>query len=284
MALAKKKDQEDPQSYIARKEYKKAIAIFRERVAKQPKNSGLKMNLADTLLMDNQIEDALREYKELASVYTDEGFIVKAIAIYKKMLKMRPDMKEVEHLLSELSDKRVMDAPRPKAAPVAQPMEMEEEAQVAEEEPSPLATQLEIEMKLFKDLAREEFQQIVAKLTLRHYAEDTIVVQEGDPGDSMFIVARGEVRVLTKDSKQKEVVLANLSEGEFFGEVSLLTGRPRTATIITNLDSELLELKREDFESIIAKFPHVKQVVEDFHQQRAYKTIEAMIQSLQNKE
>lgn len=89
--------------------------------------------------------------------------------------------------------------------------------------------------------------------------------------------------MLTKNAQQKEVVLANLGEGEFFGEVSLLTGRPRTATILTNVDSELLELTRDDYERIASKYPHVKDVVQEFHQQRAYKTVEAMIQSLHSK-
>jgi cAMP-dependent protein kinase regulator len=143
---------------------------------------------------------------------------------------------------------------------------------------------LEIETKLFPDLAPEEFRRIVDKLVLQHYEEDTMVVQEGDPGDSMFIIAHGEVRVLTRDAWDREVVLANLREGDFFGEVSLLTGKPRTATIITNVESDLLELKREDFDQIIQEFPGVRRVVEDFHQERAYKTIEAMIQAMRSGE
>jgi hypothetical protein len=62
-----------------------------------------------------------------------------------------------------------------------------------------------------------------------------------------------------------------------------LTGKPRTATIITNSKSELLELTKSDYEKIIAKFPNVTKVVEEFHLQRTYKTVEAMIQARQEK-
>ena len=85
---------------------------------------------------------------------------------------------------------------------------------------------------------------------------------------------------MTRDKKNREVVLANLGEGEFFGEVSLLTSKPRTATIITNTDSELLELTRKDYEKISADHPNVKKVLHEFHEARAYETVEAMIQAL----
>ncbi|PWT93338.1 MAG: hypothetical protein C5B54_01995 [Acidobacteria bacterium] len=263
------KKSDDPQEYIARKEYKKAIDLLREKLSKQPKNNSIRLSLADTLFADNQQAEAINEYRTLASQYTEEGFLVKGIAVYKKILKLRPDMRDVEELLEKLSDKR-SDPPSGRKEVSAVEPTFEETAST------------EIESKLFRDLSQEELRQVIDKLILRHYEEDTIIVQEGDPGDSLFIVARGEVRVLTKDSKQKEVTLASLGEGEFFGEVSLLTGRPRTATIITNVDSDLLELKRLDFDVIIEQFPHVRQVLEDFHQQRAYKTVEAMIQSFRS--
>ena len=263
MFFRKKKAEEDPQDLIARKEYKKAISMLRDRLKKDPEDLTLRLNLCETLLLDKQPDQAFNEYRKLASDYTDQGFLVKAVAIYTKMLKLRPEDKKIEVLLSNLSDRRDMEA-------------------VAESE-SPPGGHLEIETRLFKGLAPVEFRQIIGKLTLRHLDEDTIVVREGDPGDSLFIIVRGEVRVITRDSRQREVTLASLGEGEFFGEVALLTGKPRTATIITNTGSELLELTRKDFEGIVARHPNVKKVMQDFHLQRAYKTVEAMVQSFREK-
>lgn len=289
-----KKDSEDAAEYVARKEYKKAIAIYKERLAKQP-NSNLRLSLADTFLMDSQPDEAVREYKNLAADYTDQGFLVKAIAIYKKILKLRPGDSEVNRLLEELSSSRAGESQRPKPATssvapaqplevampvdVAEPVELGQDAIIAETVAEPV---LEIEQQLFQGLSAEEFLDVAESLRLHHFEEDTIVVQEGDPGDSFFIVVRGQVRVETHDSKHQTIVLASLGEGEFFGEISLLTGRPRTATIITNLDSELLELTRKDYENIVARYPHVKTLMEAFHQQRAYRTIEAMVQSLRH--
>jgi len=86
---------------------------------------------------------------------------------------------------------------------------------------------------------------------------------------------------LSREEFKQIVANLTLRQGEFFGEISLLTGKPRTATIITSTSSELLELTRDDFAKIVKKHPHVQKVVEEFHLQRAHKTMEAIIQSLQ---
>ncbi len=261
-----KKKKEEPHELIARKQYKKAIELLRSRVSRDLDNTGLRLQLAEVYLSNGQMPEAMMEFRRVASQNAKEGNAVKAIAIYKKMLQLSPS-KEIESLLENLTESITVNTVDADDVSVKSPKE------------EPVARAIRLETKLFADLKPEEFKQIVSRLNLRHYDEDTVVVSEGDKGDSLFIVVQGEVRVLTKDLKAKEVVLANLGEGEFFGEVSHLTGKPRTATIITNTVSDLLELTKADYDNIIAKYPHVRQVVEEFHLQRAYKTVEAMIQS-----
>lgn len=261
----------DPADFIEKRQYKKAIALYREKLKGQPKNTALLMNIADTLLLDKEIDQAILDYKKIAELQTEQGFILKAIAVYKKILKIQPANTEVEHLLSNLSERLALTETQPEAIKEKEPVSKG----IGE-------STLEIGNKLLKDLTRDEFKQVVAKLNLRHYEKGTVVVKEGDPGNSLFIVVRGEVRVLTQTPTKKEVFLANLGEGDFFGEIALLTGKPRTATIITNTKSELLELTKDDYENIISRYPNVKKVVEEFHLQRTYKTVEAMVQAQQN--
>jgi cAMP-dependent protein kinase regulator len=261
----------EPEDFIEKKQYQKAIGLFKEKLKDQPQNTALLMNLADTLLLDQQVDLAVREYKKVASIQTDQGFVLKAIAVYKKILKLQPDNTEVEHLLSNLSERMALTT---ESGPAKEKTSKQQPAST---------TPVEIETELFKGLTRDEFKQVVSKLKLRHFDQNSIIVKEGDPGDSMFVVVRGEVRVVTHTDDNKEVFLANLGEGEFFGEIALLTGKPRTATIITNSNSELLELTKADYEKIVAKFPNVTKVVEEFHLQRTYKTVEAMIQARQEK-
>ena len=261
----------EPEDYIEKKQYQKAIDAYLQKLKDQPKNTALLMNLADTHFLNKDIDQAVREYKKIAEIQTQQGFVLKAIAVYKKILKIQPANSEIEHLLSNLSERLTL---------------METQPDTNEEQPvsqKPADMKLDAENKLFADLSRDEFKQIVSKLNLRHYDKGAVVVKEGDPGDSIFVVVRGEVRVLTQTPAKKEILLANLGEGEFFGEIALLTGKPRTATIITNAKSELLELTKDDYEKLISKYPNVKKVVEEFHLKRTYKTVEAMIQAQQEK-
>jgi cAMP-dependent protein kinase regulator len=268
MVLGRKKEPEDPAKYVARKEYDRAIKLYRERLSKQPDNLNMRLALSDALLLSGHDDEAIQELTTLARLYTEEGFIVKAIAVYKKILRLRPGMAEAERSLMELSGNRD-EAASPKAAESSEKVRSEKKSLPV----------VEMETVLFRHLSAEEFREVVSRLTLKHFEEGSVVVAEGDPGDSMFVVVNGEVSVNTKNAKGKQITLANLGEGEFFGEISLLTGRPRTATIITNMDSDLLELTRKDYENVVAEHPNVADVLKEWHHQRAYKTVEAIIQS-----
>src|SRR5687767_3528074 len=84
----------DPEDYIDKKQYQKAIALYREKLKDQPKNTALRMNIADTLVLDKDVDQAILEYKKIADLQTEQGFILKAIAVYKKVLKIQPENEE----------------------------------------------------------------------------------------------------------------------------------------------------------------------------------------------
>ena len=108
---------------------------------------------------------------------------------------------------------------------------------------------------------RPEARQILAeRARYLEYGPGEAVVRQGGLGDSFYLVARGElaVRVLFPgDAADKEV--ARLSRGAFFGEMSLLTGEPRTATVVALGDASLLGVDREAFERVFAQDPGVAQ-------------------------
>ena len=106
MVLGRKRDSDEPEQYLARKEYDRAIAIYLDRIIKQPKNLNLRLALGDAYFQAGRSDDAIQEYRNLAGFYTEGGFIAKAIAIYKKILRIRPTMTEIEYCLMELSDRR----------------------------------------------------------------------------------------------------------------------------------------------------------------------------------
>jgi CRP-like cAMP-binding protein len=114
---------------------------------------------------------------------------------------------------------------------------------------------------------------------LRTYSDGETIVKEGDKGDTFFLIRSGRVRLYTSGMKDRneKVSLGELGEGNFFGEVALLTEKPRTATVIAGGNVELMELTKEDFEDISMKYPSVKKIVEAYQKQRVQDTIKILL-------
>ena len=107
-------------------------------------------------------------------------------------------------------------------------------------------------MDIFEHLPSDELEKIARLLRERRLAEDQVLCREGDPGDAMFIVTGGKIRLATMDGAGSEKVLAYFSDGQFFGEMSLLTGEPRSASAIAETESRVLVLPKEDFDSLLS--------------------------------
>jgi small-conductance mechanosensitive channel/CRP-like cAMP-binding protein len=96
--------------------------------------------------------------------------------------------------------------------------------------------------------------EIAERTKLRLYAPDEIVIREGDEGEELFIVEHGEVAVLVKNGADK-VEVARLGTGKFFGEMSLMTGERRKATVQAVGETELLVVDKASFQEILEKHP-----------------------------
>jgi hypothetical protein len=110
---------------------------------------------------------------------------------------------------------------------------------------------------LFSDLTADEFVDVAIMLVRRSEKVGNIIVKEGDPGDSMFIVSTGEVEA-ARDEDGETIILATLRDGDFFGEMAVLSGEPRTATVTVVKNTELLELSRSDLNVICSRYPEVE--------------------------
>ena len=107
-------------------------------------------------------------------------------------------------------------------------------------------------MDIFEELSPNDIDQVGRLLKERKVTENTVLFRQGDPGDTMYVVQEGRVKIVTADSLGREKVLAFYGEGGFFGEMALLTGAPRTASAIAATHSRLLQLRREDFDKLLA--------------------------------
>ena len=121
---------------------------------------------------------------------------------------------------------------------------------------------------LFKDFSVDEMVAVIQGLNLITFEPGDIILTEGDPGDSLYMLTSGTVKAVKRNAAGKQVAVSEMTEGAFFGEISILTGQPRTATVVATSRCELLELDRATLDSIVATHPHVRQVLEQFSKER----------------
>ncbi len=126
---------------------------------------------------------------------------------------------------------------------------------------------------IFSELDKTERMDIVERFGLLVMEAGKTVVKEGDPGDAMYVVKDGLLQVSTVDNDGREVVLAQLGEGDIFGEVALIMDRPRTATVKAAKQSRLMKLNKADFQEIVGKYESVKRIVMQIINDRAADTV-----------
>jgi CRP/FNR family cyclic AMP-dependent transcriptional regulator len=117
------------------------------------------------------------------------------------------------------------------------------------------AADLLAEVPLFQLLNDEERHLLAAELDIVRYSVGEVVFNTGDPGDSMYVIRRGEVEVFFKDDTGEKIVLETARTGDFFGELSLLDSGPRTASVIVTRDLEALHVDRADLDHLLKLQP-----------------------------
>ena len=114
---------------------------------------------------------------------------------------------------------------------------------------------------IFQDLEEEEMEQVLKMLTSQFFFAGQVIISEGEPGDSMYVMCEGEVEVtkrltmmLDQDTlKEKLMIRLKAEDGGSFGEMALLENEARSATVTALTDCRLLELHREDFLQYVEK-------------------------------
>ena len=112
------------------------------------------------------------------------------------------------------------------------------------------------EIPFFHLLDDPERKALAQYLDLVSFPAGKVVFEYGEPGDSLFVIRKGQVEVFTRDDTGSRIVLETPGPGEVFGEISLLDGGPRTASVLVKEDLEALRLDREDLGVFLGQHPH----------------------------
>ena len=114
---------------------------------------------------------------------------------------------------------------------------------------------------LFSSLSEKELNLLEQARIVRRYNANTTILNDGDTSNALYIINKGKVKVCIANEQGREVVIAQLSDDEHFGEMSLIDDKPRSASIITRTDCEISLIQKDDFQSLLASNPELSLAV-----------------------
>ena len=117
------------------------------------------------------------------------------------------------------------------------------------------------ETSILSGLPQPERPGLLALLRHRHYRRGEVVFHQGDPGETLHLVRQGHLKVVIPGETGEEAVLTVVGPGELFGELTLLDGGPRSATVVAIEDVETATLGRGDFLSLLRSNPAVVEAI-----------------------
>ncbi len=110
---------------------------------------------------------------------------------------------------------------------------------------------------LFSGLSEQEIQAISHHAVTKRFIKNTVVINEGDNSDSLYVILSGRVKIYLSDEDGKEVILNNQGPGDYFGELALIDEAPRSASVMTTEDCKLSIINKHDFAACLKNHPEI---------------------------
>ena len=127
----------------------------------------------------------------------------------------------------------------------------------------------------FTNLTSEALDQLEGKVNLLTYKKGDIIFREGEIGSSLYIIRSGFVKV-SKKQEDKEQIIAYISHGNYFGEMALLEGEKRGATVSAFTKTEVIKVLKDDFDDLIKTDPNISEMIKDIMIERKLNTFEVL--------
>ena len=234
--------------------FPQALEALKQLSGIEPQNPQIYLRLGDLYQKTHESDKAVSSYFKAAAILEEEGFCSKALALYKMVLRIEPGNEPARDKINKAVDEIKSLSGRP--------------ACKAGKQPAPPHS----EISLFESLSKSEMDELNSKAEKMSFSENSTVVKEGDTGNSLYIVKKGVLTVLTHIMGET-VELGKLSEGDIFGEIAFLTGRPRTASVTASTNAEVMEIKEHVLKELIAKQPKIDNMLRGFYESRVQETI-----------
>ncbi|MBI5827911.1 MAG: cyclic nucleotide-binding domain-containing protein [Deltaproteobacteria bacterium] len=247
------------EALFAKGMYREALSAYGEIRSRGPNDPRILLRMGDISRRLEDLAGAVDCYKEAAEGFAKLGFTIKAVAVCKMIMNIDPSREDVQQRLSELC----AGGGGRKEDPAEKPFARRSGVKV------PRAP-------LFSDFTEPEFIEAVKKVSSRRLAAGSILFNEGESGNSIFIIADGSVDVIGKAKDGREVRLARLDEGSVFGEFGFFLNSRRLTAVKAHEDSTVLELTGDDLNGMISKHPRVEEVLFGFYKERVVDRLMAL--------
>jgi len=232
---------EEARMALARRDLKKALEIYQNHCLLEPDDLRSCLKLGEVLERLGRKEEAVKAYRGVAEAYAQDSYLLQAISVNKMILRIDPSLKEVNDRLAQLY--------------------IEKSGEAKPLHPLP-------PIPLFSDLGEQELRSLLSQVRVSVFPKEAYICRQGDAGDSLLIVSRGEIGIFTRNREGKEVWVHSRREGDCFGEFSFFTDRKRYASVKALTECEILEISRHELDEVIRVHPRVKEVLYDFFTQR----------------
>ncbi|HOX43678.1 MAG TPA: cyclic nucleotide-binding domain-containing protein [Myxococcota bacterium] len=130
--------------------------------------------------------------------------------------------------------------------------------------------------RFLRMLDTEGRKRLLAAAEALRFQDGQVVVREGEPGDALYIIVAG-LAAISADNLVAEKQLGELGDGQFFGEMAVITSQPRSATVTARGPLEVLRIPRDQVLAILKDYPKVKEVVAKIGVARTEDTLEKMM-------
>lgn len=284
--------------------HKKALEIYLQLEEADPKDGAWARRAGEMLRHLGDTRGAIEAFTRACSTYADDGFLVKAVALCKIILRIDPTQVQAQEKLVALNAARGIEirpkgTPPPFVAPTVPagagidaialkktipgavdrtvagrpsgiceiPLSLEMDLVIKDEPVADQSLQDTLhETPLFSSLSPDSLLRLIEVVEFVELPAGQALFHQGDAGSSLFVVVEGRVSVIAEGETRS--VLGHLEEGAFFGEISLVTDQPRSATVEAAVDTELLVIHRHAMGELIRQEPEVLKVLLRFLRDR----------------
>jgi cAMP-dependent protein kinase regulator len=232
---------EKAQQALSRREWKRALECLQHHCAREPGDLRSWLKAAELLERLSQKKEAVQMYQKVAEAYAHDGFLLQAISVNKMMLRIDPSSQDVHQRLAQLYAEKNRET---------KPLH-----------PFPY-------IPLFSELNEEELQAFIPHIQCKTLPTGSLICREGERGDSLFVISRGEVSITKRTPEGREVPVRNLREGSFFGEFGYFIDQKRHATAKAASECEILEITRNALNQMVETHPRLKEVLQNLFEER----------------